>query len=151
MLNENVPFPHLYNVLLAGLVFGGPFHRGALQIHSKLGFGLTASKLHKQKKTQQQRKGARVNCCENRARMWSLTEKSIKVSLSVMYVLSRVWTFVKPYFKSILRFKIFTFSDSTELQVVDFVQLSCPLMYKCIIESQLSTKVSVVTFSHTIC
>ena len=36
---------NLYNVLLAGLVLGGPLHRAPPQVHGELGFGLAASEL----------------------------------------------------------------------------------------------------------
>lgn len=37
--------PYLDDMLLAGLVLGGPLHRAALQVHGELRLGLAASKL----------------------------------------------------------------------------------------------------------
>lgn len=48
----------LDNVLLAGLVLGRPLHRAAAQIHGELGFGLTSSELHGDKR---RIRGGRLN------------------------------------------------------------------------------------------
>lgn len=42
--------PHLYDVLLAGLVLGRPLHGATPQVHGELRFGLTASKLDRRRR-----------------------------------------------------------------------------------------------------
>lgn len=68
--------PHLYNVLLAGLVLRRPLHGAASQVHGKLWFGLIASKLNRRRRNKlpmhvKRRRGCSERCRAPAGRKWS--------------------------------------------------------------------------------
>lgn len=59
--------PHLYDVLLAGLVLGRPLHGATPQVHGELWFGLTASKLDRRRRNKPPMQEKRRRACSQPA------------------------------------------------------------------------------------